>query len=386
MQLFSRSPAALQTGKAKLRATPAVLRGPRPWRATLLYNRLAKLPLTIKSYGLQPLKHTTPAGWPRHSTVVRLQGEGEEGAGEDINYSSDEQAAFQAAGVHLPLAGTFTLESFSARLDRLDLFPSPPGSPANRLFRRWAFESAALDLTLRQAGLSLPAALERTPRPLRFVVSLGLGEPPEVEPLTDILALNPTARFKVDLARDWTAATVTALADLEVVDTVDLKGLYRGKFTGPPANAEQYRQVAEGLPQVWIEDPDLNEETGPILQPHADRITWDANIHSLADILQLPFPPRCINIKPSRFGFLSELFRVYDYCEARGIAMYGGGQFELGPGRDHIQLLAALFHPDSANDVAPVAYNSAVLPKSLPASPLQPPPDMPGFARRSTDA
>ncbi len=352
----------------------------------MLYSRLAALPLAIQSYGLQPLKRTTPAGWPRHTTVVRLQGDGEEGAGEEINYNAAEQTAFQEAGEHLALAGNFTLESFSAHLDQWDLFPSPPGSPANRLFRRWAFESAALDLALRQAGISLPAALDRQPHPARFVVSLDLGEPPEVEPLTDILALNPTARFKVDLSCNWTAATVAALADLDVVDTVDLKGLYRGDFAGPPANAGQYRQVAEGLPRVWIEDPDLNQQTSPVLQPYADRITWDANIHSLADILQLPFPPRCINMKPSRFGFLSELFRVYDYCAARGIAMYGGGQFELGPGRDQIQLLAALFHPDAANDVAPAAYNRAVLPQSLPTSPLQSPPDIPGFARRSTDA
>ena len=32
----------------------------------------------------------------------------------------------------------------------------------------------------------------------------------------------------------------------------------------------------------------------------------------------------------------------------RGIALYGGGQFELGPGRGHIQYLASLFHPGLA--------------------------------------
>jgi len=347
----------------------------------MLYSRLAGLPLSVETYSLQPLKRTTPAGWPRHTTVIRLRGEDQEGAGEDVNYNAGEQAAFQAAGAHLPLAGTYTLESFSRHLDALTLLPSPADSPANHLYRRWAFESAALDLALRQSGLSLPAALGRKARPARFVVSLGLGEPPEVEPLTDILALNATARFKVDLARDWTAATVAALAELDVVDTVDLKGLYRGTFQGPPADAHQYRLVAEGLPRAWIEDPDLNDQTLPALEPHASRITWDANLHALADIVQLPFPPRCINIKPSRFGFLRELLRVYEYCAARGIAMYGGGQFELGPGRRQIQLLAALFPPDAANDVAPAVYNRATLPASLPVSPLPAPADRPGFAR-----
>jgi hypothetical protein len=38
-----------------------------------------------------------------------------------------------------------------------------------RPLRNWAFESAALDLALRQAGLGLPEALGRSPAPVRFV-------------------------------------------------------------------------------------------------------------------------------------------------------------------------------------------------------------------------
>ena len=37
--------------------------------------------------------------------------------------------------------------------------------------------------------------------------------------------------------------------------------------------------------------------------------------------------------------------------------MYGGGQYELGPGRLQIQRLASVFYPDGPNDVAPSAYN-----------------------------
>ena len=36
--------------------------------------------------------------------------------------------------------------------------------------------------------------------------------------------------------------------------------------------------------------------------------------------------------------------------------MYGGGQFELGPGRGQIQYLASVFHPDGPNDVAPTGF------------------------------
>jgi hypothetical protein len=50
--------------------------------------------------------------------------------------------------------------------------------------------------------------------------------------------------------------------------------------------------------------------------------------------------------------------------------MYGGGMGELGVGRGQIELLAALFHADAPNDVAPSAYNEDDPPGSLPGSPL----------------
>ena len=36
---------------------------------------------------------------------------------------------------------------------------------------------------------------------------------------------------------------------------------------------------------------------------------------------------------------------------------YGGGQYELGPGRGQIQYLAGVFHPDAPNDIAPAGYD-----------------------------
>jgi hypothetical protein len=48
-----------------------------------------------------------------------------------------------------PLAGEWTIGSFASHLDTLDLFPSPPVREPSIDYRRWAFESAALDLALR---------------------------------------------------------------------------------------------------------------------------------------------------------------------------------------------------------------------------------------------
>ena len=114
----------------------------------------------------------------------------------------------------------------------------------------------------------------------------------------------------------------------------------------------------------------IDDGTRPILEDAVCQITWDAVIHSVEDIEALPWPPRTVNVKPSRFGSIQRLFDAYDYCEARGIGAYGGGQFELGVGRGHIQYLAALFHPDTPNDVAPGAFNLPEPASGLPTSPL----------------
>ena len=329
-----------------------------------LYERIANLEVEVESCRLDPLEKNTKAGWKRSTTLVRLAGGGCEGVGEDVTYNNADHERFQGRVGEIRLAGRYTLEEFSRRLDRLEVFTREP------MYRRWAFESAACDLALRQAGRSFAQALDREPRPVHYVISLGLGNPPGTGPLDLVLKDYPSARFKVDLSPHWNGPLVKALARTGRITTVDLKGHYHGDFEGPPANAAHYREVAEGLREAWIEDPALNDETRPALEPFRDRITWDAILHSVADIAQLPFEPTAVNMKPSRFGFLSELLRAYEYCENRGIAMYGGGQFEIGAGRGQIQYLASLFHPDGANDVSPPGFNDASLPKGLRPSPL----------------
>ena len=344
------------------------------------YAQIADLPLTIQSHELERLEHPVSSEFTRVTTIVHLHAAGEEGLGEDVIYSGEDHERFRDAGAKLPLAGEWTLDSFSQYLDGLELFPEPPEMEAFHEYRRWAFESAALDLALRQAGRSLADAAGRTARPVRFVISMRLGwEESSLEPVQRLLEVHPGTRFKLDPVPDWTPGLVAELAALGLVDTLDLKGQYKGTVVDNPPDPALYRLVAEGFPDAWIEDPALTDETEPVLEPHRDRITWDAPIHSVADIEGLPFPPRTINIKPSRFGSLRRLFDAYDYCAERGIAMYGGGQFELGVGRGQIQYLASLFHPETPNDVAPGGYNVAPLDPALPESPLAPAATPTGF-------
>jgi hypothetical protein len=178
--------------------------------------------------------------------------------------------------------------------------------------------------------------------------------------------------FKLDPGPEWDDDTIDRLAELGVVDTADFKGVYRGDF-GQPPNPGLYRRIAEAFPTAWLEDPGLDAETDEVLRPNRQRITWDAPIHSVADVLALPFPPRCLNVKPSRFGTVRRLFEFYEWCAANGVAMYGGGQFELGIGRIQIQELASLFHPSMPNDVAPAAFNAPEIPEGVQESPLPPP-------------
>jgi hypothetical protein len=117
-----------------------------------------------------------------------------------------------------------------------------------------------------------------------------------------------------------------------------------------------------------------------VLSDARGRITWDAGIHDWGEVEALPFAPRTLNCKPSRFGSVRRLFEFYDRCEQAGIAVYGGGQYELGPGRTQIQLLASLFHPDAPNDVAPADYNVKEPLAGLPESPLAIDGSRPGFA------
>jgi hypothetical protein len=327
------------------------------------YSLLAGLPVVVDSYELEGLEQAVSSDFVRRTTVVHLHGAGEEGVGEDVIYDAEDQLRFQAEGAGLDLAGEHTLDSLSARFEGLpDL-------------RRWGLESAALDLALRQAGRRLYEVLDREPQDVTFVVSTSLPD----GKADRLLALSGM-RFKLDPEASWNEALVRELADLAAVDVVDFKEAYdwRAHERTPPASL--YRLVVDALPEAVIEDPDVTDpEKAAILEPHQDRISWDAPIHTVEDVEALPFAPKVLNSKPSRFGSCRRLFDFYDLCADRGIRLYGGGQFELGPGRGQIQCLASLFHPDAPNDVAPSGYNRVPVPSGLPTSPLPAAPADVGF-------
>jgi hypothetical protein len=351
-----------------------------------LYDDVASLPLKIDAYSLEALSRTVSSGFERKSTIFVLQGAGEDGRGEDVTYEAGAHDAQQAAGPVLELAGEWTFDAFSEHLATLDTFAGyTPEQPVYRSYRRWGFESAALDLALLQAGRSLGEVLGREPKPLNYVVSMRLAPmgsdgPDRIDRVLDVLARYPDTRFKLDPTNSWTPELIDQLVATGAVDSLDLKGRYKGTPVDVETDPDLYRRVAEAFPEAWLEDPDLDSaEAMAVLEPHRERITWDAPIHSVADIEALPFPPKTVNVKPSRFGPLERLFAAYDYCDERGIGAYGGGQSELGVGRDQIQYLAALMHPDTPNDTAPKEFNIPAVPDGLPSSPIDLPIAATGF-------
>ena len=339
------------------------------------FDALADLPLEIEGYELEPLEFVIP-GFERLSTVIHMWGGGEDGLGEDVTYDPVDHIAFQDAGPTLDITGFATLGEFCALMAEEDTFPVEPQRDVSRLYRRWAYESSALDLALRQAGKGLAETLGREPRPVSFVCSMRLspGEdrPSTIDTVRAKLKRYPELRFKLDPANDWTDELIAELVETDAVDSLDLKGFYSGTPVDVETDPELYAKLIEAFPDAWLEDPDVNDETRPILEPARDRLTWDAPIHSIADIEALPWPPKMVNVKPSRVGGLKELCDTYDHCAEHGIGAYGGGQWELGVGRGQIQVLASLFHPDTPNDTAPRGYNEAEPPPGLPVSPLEP--------------
>jgi hypothetical protein len=345
------------------------------------WDRLSALPLVIESHEFERRHATVSYGFERVTTVIHLRGVGTEGIGEDVSPYETEDDTLHVLAPDLSLGGEWTLGALCDRLREVDQWPVAPRFELARRWRHWAFESAALDLALNQAGRPLHEVLDLTPQPVRFVNSLGLGDPPTFDPIRRRLEVHPDLRFKLDVTAAWTAELMDEVAATGAVEILDFKGRYGLETPLLPDLLRMYERAIERFPDALLEDAhDLPEVTQ--LLASEDRISYDAPITTVESLDANPLAPRAVNIKPCRVGDLRSLLDVYAACAERGLAMYGGGMGELGVGRAQIQLLAALFHPDGPNDVAPGGYNLDTPAGDLPASPLAAEPSATGFRLR----
>jgi hypothetical protein len=326
-----------------------------------LYQRIADLPLEIDGYDLER-RELAGLQWTRITTTIVMRGRGLEGRGEDVTYEPDQHDVLAAADpVDLSRATTFA-EASAALTGFGDGY------------RRWAFESAALDLALRQAGKNLGDALGLPYRPVRFCMSTR-------QDARGWLAANPGIEFKLDPEPAWDDDYLGGLAASGRVRVLDLKAHYPIEVVGVGPDERLYSACRDRFDDdTTIEDAWIADGWLDLFRGHEHRLAFDAIIHSVADIEGLPFTPRRMNIKPSRFGPIENLLATIEFCKAHQIVLYGGGQTELGIGRDHIQALASLFYSATANDVAPREYNTGEARGGLPQSPLPAPTPAAGIA------
>ncbi|MBF6619559.1 MAG: hypothetical protein ITG02_04950 [Patulibacter sp.] len=351
---------------------------------TDLWTAVKDLPIAIESFSFEVIAPSGPTGMPEDysTTQLRLRGRGEEGLGEQVGMPESQESL---RALTPPLTGEWaTLADFLAHVETIEMWAAPPEYELERHWRRWTFESAALDLALRQAATSLPEVLGRTPRPLTFVTSFGLGDPPDIDKVGGRRATHPTVGFKLDVAPSWTQRIMDRVAAVDGVATIDFKGQYGIEVEDEDALIAMYERTVATFPAAVFEDPHDHPAVLELLAPVADRVSYDAPITIVESISAVPIPVKIVNVKPCRVGSLQELSRLYAHCDSTGIAMYNGGMGELGVGRGQAQLLASLFHPDAPNDIAPSDYNLDDPPSGLPASPLDPAPDR-GFRRRRED-
>ena len=343
------------------------------------YARLAALPLRIDGYDIERRELDVSSGFLRVTTTVVLRGGGAEGRGEDVTYAAEDHDGYP---LHPPLAGDWTVDTFSRQVGGLELFPSgPPKMESFRPYRRWAFESAALDLALRQQGQSLGAALGRSYRPVRFALSTRL----DVRPW---LKVDPELEFKLDPTPEWDAVLVERVAASGRVRVLDFKAFYEGSIVDNPPDALQYRDGRRGVPgrdprgpgtrgagasrARWPRGPFQLRRADPLL----DRRRRD---HHGGCSALMEAALRHLNIKPSRFGSVGALLYCVERAQAAGMELYGGGQFELGVGRAQIEALASLFYPDGPNDVAPREYHGEARAGVCPAARSSRSSKAPGF-------
>lgn len=322
---------------------PPLTHAERARRARTLATRLSTLPLRVERArcDVAPIAVPSYPGGPRPSSTLRLDGAGHTGRAEHVGWTDDAHASFAERAVALALAGWATVGDASARARE----------HLSDAYDRAAWETAVIDLALRQAATDAFVLCGTTPRPVRYVLSFERVADPAARAREE-LAPNPDLELKVDADPSWSDDTLRDLAALGRVAVLD--------FKQSGARADHLR-AHRLLPDALLEDAPSGAEPWPA-SLHA-RLALDAAISCAADVAALDELPAAVNVKPARVGGVLEALAVIAACASRGIDVYMGGMFEVGVGRVLAQTLASLFSPDGPNDVAPIALAGRTAPR-----------------------
>ncbi len=293
-----------------------------------------------------------PCGW------LSLHGAGLSGSGENVAWTEAAHADdANALRIYAQTLCPITA-SVAQLVDDLGNRFSP--------YARFAFESALVDLALKQQGhslvsvdrvnLSLPKRVS-----LRYRVSFAACPDP-VALMQRLERYYERPHFKVDVHPQWSAQVVAQLGASRLVSTLDFKAQAMGTAF--------VQRLRVHVPDAIFEDvADAPYPSGPL--------AWDKCILSPNDIDARVAPGVMFNLKGPRLGGLFALLAAIDRCQQHDAPFYMGGMFELGAGRRQAQQLAALMCADAPNDLAPIPHEAQVWSKA-PAQ-LQISFDKPGF-------
>ena len=229
------------------------------------YARIGGLKVDIDDYALERHEHVTPE-WTRVTTTIVMRGGGLEGRGEDVTYEVPEHDVL-AASEPVDLSGVETFDEASSVL-----------ATFGNGYRRWGFESAVLDLALRQGRQTLGGVLGLTYRPVRFCMSTRDDVRPWLE-------ADPGLEFKLDPELTWDDRYIDWLAASGRVRVLDLKAHYPVTVVGVPPDERLYVACRDRFDdETTIEDAWFADGWLDLFRGHEHRLAFDAIIHSVADI------------------------------------------------------------------------------------------------------
>jgi len=296
-----------------------------------LADTLGALPVRVQAVHVQR-RPVTVGDYPgaRPSSVVRLSGRGQVGRGENVAFSDEDQARFEARAPSL-LSARSTGDVWSGTVASL-----LDGSA--RDYGRAALEAALIDLALRQAERSLGTLAGVSEASVRVVLSFA-ARPDAAAYARALRAAGRREALKIDVDPAWTTAAVEALALEPDVAVLDFKG--RG-------DARLATMLSPRFPAALFEDP-------PPGTAH-QHIARDAPLGDAAAVGATLARGEAANLKAPRMGGPLEVLRALELARRTTPAavVYLGGMFEVDVGRTQARQLAALFCPDGPNDLAPL--------------------------------
>ena len=351
------------------------------------FERVSELPLTIEELlARRPRARRQPRVHARHDDVPPARRRrGGPGRGRHLRPRRAARAAgprpVAPARRRVDVRGVRRATSASSTSSP----PARPTCPPSCSTAAGRSRAPALDLALRQAGRSLGDVLGREHRPVSFVVSLRLGNPPSFEPVGQRLEVYPWLRFKLDGTPDWPGELIEQLVETGAIASIDFKGAYKGTAVDvetdpallPPHRRGAARRLARG-PR-----PDRprgrRRARAPPRPHHLGRADPLGRRHRGARLPAQDGQRQAVALRLGR-GAVRRL-RLLRGQGHRDVRRRPDRARRRAAGRS--RCLASLFHPDGVNDIAPSGYDWAEFLRDLEPSPLDPRPEPTGMRRRT---